>query len=60
MGLPVAGRSGGGMNVLGSELVVGRSKHMITIAQLVAASVGASSPAWDRLAEITKERMAGG
>jgi DNA-binding transcriptional MerR regulator len=30
------------------------------IAQLVATSVGASSPAWDRLTEIAKERMAGG
>jgi hypothetical protein len=27
-----------------------------TIAQLVATSVGASSPAWDRLTEIAKER----
>jgi len=30
-----------------------------TIAQLVATSVGASSPAWDRLKEIAKERKAG-
>jgi hypothetical protein len=30
-----------------------------TIAQLVAASVGVSSPAWDRLAEIAKQRQAG-
>jgi DNA-binding transcriptional MerR regulator len=30
-----------------------------TIAQLVATSVGASSPAWDRLTEIAKERRAG-
>jgi DNA-binding transcriptional MerR regulator len=30
------------------------------IAQLVATSVGASSPAWDRLTEIAKERVAGG
>jgi DNA-binding transcriptional MerR regulator len=28
-----------------------------TLAQLVATSVGASSPAWDRLTEIAKERM---
>jgi len=31
-----------------------------TIAELVATSVGMSSPAWDRLTEIGKERMAGG
>jgi len=31
-----------------------------TIAKLVATSVGMSSPAWDRLTEIGKERMAGG
>jgi DNA-binding transcriptional MerR regulator len=30
------------------------------IAQLVATSAGVSSPAWDRLAEIAKERVAGG
>lgn len=30
------------------------------IAQLVATSVGASSPAWHRLTQIAKERMAGG
>jgi DNA-binding transcriptional MerR regulator len=30
------------------------------IAQLVATSAGASSPAWDRLTEIAKERKAGG
>jgi DNA-binding transcriptional MerR regulator len=30
-----------------------------TIAQLLATSTGASSPAWDRLTEIAKERMAG-
>jgi DNA-binding transcriptional MerR regulator len=30
------------------------------IARLVATSAGASSPAWDRLTEIAKERMAGG
>jgi DNA-binding transcriptional MerR regulator len=30
------------------------------IAQLMATSVGASSPAWDRLREIVKERKAGG
>jgi hypothetical protein len=30
------------------------------IAQLVETSVGASSPAWDRLTEIAKERVAGG
>ena len=30
------------------------------IAQLVASSPGASSPAWDRLTEIAKERKAGG
>jgi hypothetical protein len=29
------------------------------IAQLVAASAGASSPAWDRLTEIAKQRKAG-
>ena len=31
-----------------------------TIAQLLATSLGASSPAWDRLTEIARERMAGG
>jgi len=31
-----------------------------TIAQLVAKSVGAPSPAWDRLTDIAKQRMAGG
>ena len=31
-----------------------------TIAKLVATSVGMSSPAWDRLTEIGKERMTGG
>ena len=31
-----------------------------TIAQLVATSFGATSPAWDRLAEIAKQRKAGG
>jgi DNA-binding transcriptional MerR regulator len=31
-----------------------------TIARLVATSVGESSPAWDRLIEIARERMAGG
>ncbi len=30
-----------------------------TIAQLVATSAGASSPAWDRITEIARERMAG-
>lgn len=36
-----------------------RSVQDPTIAQLVARSVGASSPAWDRLTEIAKERLAG-
>jgi DNA-binding transcriptional MerR regulator len=31
-----------------------------TIAQLLATSPGASSPAWDRLTEIARDRMAGG
>jgi DNA-binding transcriptional MerR regulator len=31
-----------------------------TIAQLLATTLGASSPAWDRLTEIAKERLAGG
>ena len=31
-----------------------------TIAQLLATTLGASSPAWDRLTDIAKERMAGG
>jgi hypothetical protein len=30
-----------------------------SIAQLVATSVGVSSPAWDRLTEIAKEHMTG-
>lgn len=29
------------------------------VARFVATSVGASSPAWDRLTEIAKERLAG-
>lgn len=37
-----------------------RSVQDSTIAQLVTTSVGASSPAWDRLREIAKERKAGG
>jgi hypothetical protein len=37
----------------------GRSVQDPTIAQLVATWVGASSPAWDRLGEIAKERRAG-
>ena len=37
-----------------------RSVQNPAIAQLVATSVGESSPAWDRLTEIAKERMAGG
>ncbi|HEV2013311.1 MAG TPA: MerR family transcriptional regulator [Candidatus Dormibacteraeota bacterium] len=37
-----------------------RSVQDPTIAQLVATLVGASSPAWDRLREIAKERKAGG
>jgi DNA-binding transcriptional MerR regulator len=37
-----------------------RSRQDPTIAKLVATSVGMSSPAWDRLTEIGKERMAGG
>ena len=37
-----------------------RSFQNPAIAQLVATSVGPWSPAWDRLAEIAKERMAGG
>ncbi len=37
-----------------------RSVQDPTIAKLVATSVGASSPAWDRLTEIAKERMAVG
>jgi hypothetical protein len=32
---------------------------MTWVAQLVATSVGMSSPAWDRLTEIAKERKAG-
>jgi len=35
-----------------------RSVQNATIAQLVAASVGTSSPAWERLTEIAKERKA--
>ena len=31
-----------------------------TIAQLVATSAAASSPAWDRLTEIARQRKAGG
>jgi hypothetical protein len=31
-----------------------------TIAKLLATSLGASSPAWDRLTAIARERMAGG
>jgi DNA-binding transcriptional MerR regulator len=38
----------------------GRSIEDPTIAQLVAGWVAASSPAWDRLTEIAKERKAGG
>ena len=37
-----------------------RSVQDRTIAQLVTTSVGASSPAWDRLREIAKERKSGG
>jgi DNA-binding transcriptional MerR regulator len=37
-----------------------RSVQDPTIAQLVTTSVGVSSPAWDRLIEIAKERKAGG
>jgi DNA-binding transcriptional MerR regulator len=37
-----------------------RSPQDPTLAKLVAASGGAFSPAWDRLTEIVKERMAGG
>ena len=37
-----------------------RSVQDPAIAQLVATSVGASSPAWDRLTRIAKERMTGG
>jgi DNA-binding transcriptional MerR regulator len=37
-----------------------RSPQDPTLAKLVAASGGARSPAWDRLTEIVKERMAGG
>jgi hypothetical protein len=36
-----------------------RSVVDATLAQLVATSVGASSPAWDRLTEIAKEQTAG-
>jgi len=36
-----------------------RSDQAPTIAKFVVSSVGASSPAWDRLGEITKERLAG-
>jgi DNA-binding transcriptional MerR regulator len=38
----------------------GQSMQDPTIAKLIAASSGVSSPAWDRLAEIARERMAGG
>ncbi len=44
------GRFGGGA----------RSVQAPAIARLVATSFGASSPAWDRLTEIAKGRMAGG
>lgn len=37
-----------------------QSVHDPTIAHLVAASAGASSPAWDRLIEIARRRKAGG
>jgi hypothetical protein len=37
-----------------------RPAQDLAIARLVATSVGVSSPAWDRLTEIAKERMAGG
>jgi DNA-binding transcriptional MerR regulator len=38
----------------------GQSMQDPTIAKLIAASSGVSSPAWDRLAEIARERMTGG
>ncbi len=38
----------------------GQSIRDPTIVKLIAASAGVSSPAWDRLTEISKERMAGG
>ena len=38
----------------------GQSMQDPTIAKLIAASSGVSSPAWDRLTEIARERMTGG
>ena len=37
----------------------GMAVEDLSIAQLVATSVGVSSPAWDRLTEIAKEHMTG-
>jgi hypothetical protein len=48
-GSPTGGRFEGGQ----------KSVQDPAIARLVVTSAGASSPAWNRLAEITKERMAG-
>ncbi len=44
----------------GRSEVGAQSAQDPTIARLVATSVGASSPAWDRLTEIAKERRTGG
>jgi len=47
-------------NRYGSSRRGARSARDLAIAQLVATSAGASSPAWDRLAEIAKGRLAHG
>ena len=46
-------------NWLGGSVGEDRPSRAPAIARLVATTVGASSPAWDRLAEIAKDRLAG-